>query len=144
MQVQNQDFSLSHVLSKRYQNPIEKIDSKEDIALDISANAPIKDELLLSNDYQKIKDAKQYIQGALKNKTTFLALADRLKSDAIINPQEKIAMEFLANKSSNIDFESFKKLEKHHSINFEMQQMLNRLIQKLQMINAINGGIMIA
>lgn len=145
MQVASQDNSLSSILTQRYDNslaPIEPTTNAEAQPSTPHLDYKIQDAFSPSQDYQKVQKAKDYIKGALKDSPSFLALADRLKRDDIITPQEKITMDFLAKKSKKMDFESFDALSKNPAINFEMRQAISKLTQKLQMINYLNGNLM--
>ena len=145
MQVASRNNSLSNILTQRYDNSLAPIGPTTNAETQSSIphlDYKITDAFSPSQDYQKIQKARDYIKGALKDSPSFLALADRLKRDDIITPQEKITMDFLAKKSERIDFESFDALSKNSAINFEMRQAISELTQKLQMINYVNSKIM--
>ncbi len=144
MQVQNPNHSLSKVLHQRYQTHLDNIDTSP--IIDPLFKQPIsipKDHFSPSKDYQKIQKLKDHFHGALKDKPAFLALADQLKRHELIDGQEKIAMDFLANKSKKIDFESFIELGKNEKLHHQMRQNIDHIVQKLQMMNFLHGGIML-
>ncbi|WP_104697231.1 MULTISPECIES: hypothetical protein [unclassified Helicobacter] len=145
MQIQNQNHSLSNILSKRYQENIfqtknaselQELESQSNYIKLSNQNA--QDYLDLSQDYKKIKQIRPYIKDALKDVPSFLALADKLKREALINQQEEVAMDFLAKKSPKLDFDSFEATRKQQGINPKMQQTIQSLMQKLQMITYLN------
>lgn len=146
MLINNNQDSLSQVLSKRYQeNQIYLNKTTE--PLEETSKAPyshhkIEDSFSPSQDYKKIKQAKAYIKDALKDTPSFLALADKLQKEDLISQQEKIAADFLAKKSPSLSFEDFEAISKTQNINLEMQQTIRNLVQKLQMINYLNGNIL--
>lgn len=146
MLINNNQDSLSQVLSKRYQeNQIylnKTTEAPEETSKILYPHHKIEDSFSPSQDYEKIKQARAYIKGALKDTPSFLALADRLQKENLITQQEKIAADFLAKKSPSLDFKDFEAISKTQNINLEMQQTIRNLVQKLQMINFLNGNIL--
>lgn len=147
MQIQNKESSLSNILAKRYQEnefQIKNISNSQEIEKETThintSHKNIQDSFELSQDYKKIKQIKSYVKNSFKDIPSFLALADKLKREDLITQQEKIAMEFLSKKSPKLDFESFEATKKQEGINLEMQQTIQNLIQKLQMINYLNNN----
>lgn len=117
--------------------------SKTTLELPTDSNVkPIEDTLSFSPEFSAALQAKSYVNGGLADVNSFMAMAQQLQRDGILNKDEQIAVEFLAKESPRLDLNEFNAMIRNDNLSREMKGLISQLVQKLQMVNYIAGGIM--
>lgn len=103
-----------------------------------------QDVFVKSEYLQKIEGLGDAIQGGFKDASSFMAMANILRGENILNSQDLIAANYIAKTSPDINFEAFNKLLRNESLSMEMRGLINQLVNKLYNINYVHAGLMMA
>lgn len=137
----NRFHSLPTDLSKisHVQNDFSSSDSNERIK-----TKEIKDEFIPSKEYKHISELKSQVSDGFKDVDSFIAMAQNLKKENILDDNDMVALNYLSKQSSMISFDEFNKIMRNDELDMKMKGLINQLVQKLQMIDYINNGAMSA
>ena len=103
-----------------------------------------QDVFVKSEYLQKIEGLGDSIQGGFKDASSFMAMANVLRGENILNSQDLIAAGYIAKTSEDINFEAFNKLLRNEQLSMEMKGLISQLVNKLYNINYVHAGIMMA
>ncbi|MDO7253615.1 hypothetical protein [Helicobacter cappadocius] len=148
MDIQNNFSGLRDIFQGRYSTNISSSapvnESKHSSIADELQNRDIKDSFTPSLEYSKILDAKDIVKGGLKDVDSFISMTQTLKKENILNSDDMIAVDFLAKESPKLDFDAFNKIIKNDNLSMEMKGLITTLVQKIEMIDYLSGGVMAA
>lgn len=114
------------------------------ISISSDENYLPQDVFVKSEYLQKIEGLGDSIQGGFKDASSFMAMANVLRGENILNSQDLIAAGYIAKTSDDINFETFNKLLRNEQLSMEMKGLISQLMNKLYNINYIHAGIMMA
>lgn len=103
-----------------------------------------QDVFVKSEYLQKIEGLGDSIQGGFRDATSFMAMANMLRGENILNSQDLIAASYIAKTSDDINFETFNQMLRNESLSMEMRGLINQLMNKLYNINYVHAGLMMA
>ncbi|AQQ59772.1 MAG: hypothetical protein SPJ83_04550 [Helicobacter sp.] len=141
-----------NVLQKRYtdsvhnQQGIDIHHGSRNRYIPISADENyLPQDVFVKSEYlQKIEGLGDSIQGGFKDASSFMAMANVLRGENILNSQDLIAAGYIAKTSEDINFEAFNKLLRNEQLSMEMKGLISQLVNKLYNINYVHAGIMMA
>lgn len=141
-----------NVLQKRYTDSVhnqQEIDIHHGsrnsyIPITAGENYLPQDVFVKSEYLQKIEGLGDSIQGGFKDASSFMAMANVLRGENILNSQDLIAAGYIAKTSEDINFEAFNKLLRNEQLSMEMKGLISQLVNKLYNINYVHAGIMMA
>ncbi|PAF42487.1 hypothetical protein [Helicobacter sp. 11S02596-1] len=169
MEIQNHTnhaSSLKDIFSSRYRQDITPDVSPNltaDIASNVGKSGPvggdkidknssshlgriknIHDEFLPSQEYTRIQNIKDQVAGGFKNVDSFISMAQTLKNENVISNNDMIAVDFLAKESPKLSFDAFNRIIRNDNLSMEMKGLISQLVQKLQMIDYLSKGALVA
>lgn len=149
MDIQNNFSGLKDVFSSRYTQNTSSVAPADDFTKTPSVANEIKkrdieDKFTPSAEYSKILQTQDVVKGGLKDVDSFLSMAQTLKKENILNSDDMIAADFLAQKSPKLDFDEFNKMMRNDNLSMEMKGLISELVQKLEMIDYLSKGAMAA
>lgn len=149
MDIQNNFSGLKDVFSSRYTQNVSSSSSIDDSIKSPSVADEIKkrdiqDSFTPSMEYSKILETKNVVKGGLKDVNSFISMAQTLKKENVLNSDDMMAVDFLAQKSPKLDFDEFNKIVRNDNLSMEMRGLISQLVQKLEMIDYLSKGAMVA
>lgn len=103
-----------------------------------------QDVFVKSEYLQKIEGLGDSIQGGFKDASSFMAMANILRGENILNSQDLIAAGYIAKTSDDINFEAFNRILRNEQLSMEMKGLISQLVNKLYNINYVHAGSMMA
>jgi len=102
----------------------------------------IEDTFTPSKELAAAMEAKAYINNGLVDAHSFRAMAQELEKLGVLNKDDMLGVDVLTYNSPDISFRHFSTVLENENLSREMRGLIARLVQKLYMLNYVNGGVM--
>ena len=144
--VQNQPQNLNETReSEQKPNGVDSINNSDKSTqslqyVDIARR--MEDRFSPSEELKKAREIGGELEGGFNDKTSFENLSSTLRKQGLINSNEQVAMDYLKNRSSKLDFDEFSKIASNDNHSKEMKGLIDSVIKTMDFVDNVNGGVL--